>query len=114
MNRFRLMLVVLKVTTVFAAALVAMDPTVKVALIAGAALVLANIPTFILGLLSRSDAKKSLVNQAELKTAMDGNFGRLWNEKDQLRTALTDKSEKLAHAEGHREGIEAADKTHPK
>jgi hypothetical protein len=81
-----------------------MDPTVKVAIITGLFAAIPSTGMMVLQFLSRRDLKKSLSNQEDLKHSMDGNFNRLWTEKNEQTGQLADKSEKLARAEGHREG----------
>jgi hypothetical protein len=88
-------------------AVVAMDPTVKVAIIAGVALVLANIPTLIVGLLNRQAVKEMSIN-------VDGNLRRLLDDKVTASAAHAVTSNELAREVGHREGSDeerARDKT---
>jgi hypothetical protein len=106
--------IALVATTFVAAAFVASDPTVKVAIIAGVSLVLANVPMFILGMLTRRDTKQGLRNQeeqkvgiAEIKQNTDGVLAKLTSDKDKQGLELADKSDQLSRAQGHREGTES-------
>jgi hypothetical protein len=105
----------LKIATIafsaMAAAAVALDPTVKVAIIMSVPATITGLGTLALGFLNRLDQKKSLVNQAEMKDSMDGHFGKLLAEKAAQGAELVDKTDKLAHAEGRREGIESTEHT---
>jgi hypothetical protein len=91
------------------AAIVVMDPTVKVALIVAVPLAVANCGTLLLGFLNRSDVKTSLANQEKMKASMDGHFSKLLAERAQQGVELVDKTDKLSHAEGRREGIESTE-----
>lgn len=82
---------------VAAVAFVALDPTVQVALIAGSALVLTNVPTLIVAILTRKATKEMSVN-------VDGNLRRLLDEKARAATEHTVTADKLAHAEGRQQG----------
>lgn len=102
----------LATTTVISAAIIA-DPTVKVAIIAGVSLILANVPMFILGMLTRRDTKQSLQNQHEQKASLneikqntDGVLAKLNSDKDKQGIELAAKSDELSRAQGHREGME--------
>jgi hypothetical protein len=75
----------------------AMDPTVKVALIAGAAVVLASLPALIVGLLNRQAVQQMSIN-------VDGNLQRLLDEKAEQVAQLKDQGQKLARAEGVKQG----------
>ncbi len=105
-------------TTVAAATAVVMDPTVKVAYIAGVFLVVAQIPAYILGYLNyrvgRTNAQGNEVIKGQnetIKVQMDGVQSRLENRNTQQREELTDaathlheKAAALSYAEGQREG----------
>ena len=78
----------------------AVDPTVKVAIIAGSALVLTNVPAIIIAVLNRKAVEKMSIN-------VDGNLKRLLDEKVTAASEHVVTSEKLAHAEGVREGSDA-------
>jgi hypothetical protein len=98
-----------KATTAIAAAAVVIDPTVKVAIIAGVALVLANLPTFILGMLQRKDSRQIKASQSDMADSVNGHFTRLLNKQDADAASLAAKSEELARATGRREGVEATE-----
>jgi hypothetical protein len=83
---------------------VAMDPTVKVALIVATPTTITGFGTLILGFLNRRDAKLIHANTAEIKASVNGNFTKLLNAKAAQSVELKDKTEQLAHAEGRREG----------
>ena len=101
------MKIALWVTGVGAAAIVAMDPSVKVALIAIIPLTITSLGTLWMSWLTRRDARKSLVNQSAMKESMDGHFTALLAKSAQQGDELVDKTDKLAHAEGRREGVES-------
>jgi lysine/ornithine N-monooxygenase len=82
---------------------------VKIALISAITSLLIAVvtgaTTITLQLLSRRDV-------AKMQTSIDGHFGTLLAKSEQQSTELVDKTDKLAHAEGRREGVEASeDKT---
>ena len=79
-----------------------MDPTVKVALIVAIPSTITGIGTLVLGFLNRS-------TQTQMKSSMDGHFTKLLAERQQQGVELVEKTDKLAHAEGRREGVEAAE-----
>jgi hypothetical protein len=83
--------------TVVAVAFYALDPTVQVALIAGTALVLTNVPAIIIALLNRKAVDKMSIN-------VDGNLKRLLDDKAAASAEHLVTSEKLAHAEGLKQG----------
>jgi hypothetical protein len=93
---------------------------VKLALIAACSSLLIAIVTgatsVILQVMNRSDARemridtqKSLANQDAMKESMDGHFSKLLAKTAQQGNELVDKTDKLAHAEGRREGVEATE-----
>ena len=83
--------------TIAALAFFALDPTVQVAFIAAGAIVLTNIPILIIAILNRKDVKN-------INISMDGNFKRLWDEKDKATADHVVTQEKLSRAEGKAEG----------
>jgi hypothetical protein len=88
----------------------AISPTVESALIMS----IPSLGTLVLGFLIRRDNLRMLVNQAKMKESMDGHFTKLLSERQEMGEQLTDKTDKLAHAEGRREGVEATeDKARP-
>ena len=98
------------------AVIFAMDPTERVALIVAAPIMVANVGTLILGFLARQDAKaaagaarQSLKNQDAMKDQMDGHFSKLLAERKTQGDELKDVADRLAHAEGRREGMEAGE-----
>ena len=93
-----------------------MDPTVKVALIVAVPSLITGVGTLALGFLTRRDNKEMRAkqdnmqeDQSRLQTSMDGHFTKILNERTAIGEKLTDKTDKLAHAEGRREGIEVAE-----
>jgi hypothetical protein len=88
------------VGNIAALAFFALDPTVQVALIAGAALVITNIPALVIAIMNRKTTKDMSVN-------VDGNLKRLLDEKVAQAAEMADQSGKLSRAEGRREGMEA-------
>jgi hypothetical protein len=92
---------------IMAAVVVAMDPTVKVALIAIIPLTITSTGTLWMAWLTRRDARKALVGQAKIEESINGHFGKLMEEKEQQHVVLMEKTDRLAHAEGRREGIES-------
>lgn len=90
------------VVSVVAAAIFAMEPTVQVAIIASIAPTVLALGTLILGLVNRS-------TQAAMKESIDGHFTKLLTERQEQGAQLVDKTDKLAHAEGRREGVEASE-----
>jgi hypothetical protein len=101
----------LKITTVMfftiAAAIVAMDPTVKVAMIVATPGMITGIGTIILALMNRKTQQEGLKIQIETKANVDGNFSKLWEEKDRQVAQLKETQDKLSHAEGYRAGSES-------
>ena len=85
-----------------------MDPTVKVAIIVAIPSAITGLGTLYLGIMNRRDAKDIRDHVGDIKASVDGNFSRLLDEKATQRVQLVDKTERLAHAEGRREGVEAA------
>ena len=78
----------------------AMDPTVKVALIAAGALVLTNAATLVVTVMIHK-------SQREMKVSVDGNFSRVLDTNAEIGKALADKSDQLSRAEGRREGSDS-------
>jgi len=85
------------VASLAAAAVFAMDPTVKVALIAAIPASLLGVGTLILGFLNRKAQQETHDKVIDLKVNVDGRLSQ-----------LLAKTEIAAHAEGHREGVEQA------
>jgi hypothetical protein len=97
-------------------ALMAMDPTVRGAYIGGAALITSNGILGWVGYLNYKTAQESnrLAREnrqatQEMSVNVDGHLGRLLIEKEQAAMEHTVVVDKLAHAEGRREGIEVAE-----
>jgi hypothetical protein len=92
----------LKITTVIlsvaAAAIIALDPTIKVALIVATPGTITGILTFTLGILGRRDARELKMGQENMQSSVDGKLSQLIETKEQL-----------SHAQGRREGVEAAE-----
>ena len=84
---------------VLAAAVVALDPTVKVAIIAAIPGTITGLITVILGIINHR-------TQQEMRVSVDGNFKRMLDERALQTVELKDQSDKLSHAQGRREGIE--------
>lgn len=85
---------------VVAAAIYATDPTVKVAIIAAT---IAAIPPTIVGILNFFLGRANRKNIQQINVSVDGKLDRF------META-----QKLSHAEGRREGVEATeDKAKP-
>lgn len=85
--------------TVMAAAVVSLDPTVKVAIIAAIPGTITGLITVILGIINHR-------TQQAMRVSIDGNFTRMLDERAAQSAQLEDKSDKLSHAQGRREGIE--------
>ena len=85
-----------------AVAIVAMDPTIKVALIVSAPPTLTGILAFILGLMNRKELKV-------IKVDVNTNFQKLLREKEEQNKEMAAKSDQLSHAQGRREGIESTE-----
>jgi membrane protein implicated in regulation of membrane protease activity len=88
-----------------AAVIVAMDPTMKVAIVTAIPATLTLLFTILTWFMGR----KSLVNQSQMKESIDGHFTKLMEEKTQQGVELVEKTDKLSHAEGRREGIESTE-----
>jgi hypothetical protein len=95
---------------------VAMDPTIKVALIVAVPSFIGTLGTLILGFMTLSNNKslqrkqdKIAEDQEKMSNNIDGHFKTLLAEKAVQGAELLDKTDKLAHAEGRREGIEATE-----
>ena len=86
-----------------AAIVLAMDPTVKVAIIVAIPSAITGIGTLVLGILNRNKL-------GDVAVLVDGKLSRLLEEKDRQGVELSDKSDQLSHAQGRREGVEASDK----
>jgi hypothetical protein len=84
---------------------------VKIALIAAISSLLIAVVTggtsIILLFMNRKDARASLANQQQMKESMDGHFTKLLEKSAKQGDELVDKTDKLAHAEGRREGVES-------
>jgi uncharacterized membrane protein (Fun14 family) len=97
---------VLKVTTwalgVIAVAAIALDPTVKVALIVSIPPTITGILAFVLGLMNRKQLQT-------IKVDVNTNFQKLLQDKISQDKVITEQTQKLAHAEGRREGVESKD-----
>ena len=90
-------------------AVILANPTVEVALIVAIPGMITGMGTILLALLARRDARELGVSQAKMQTSIDGHFSKLLDEKQKQAEQLVDKTDRLAHAEGRREGMEAAD-----
>ena len=104
-----------------AGAALAMDPTIKVALIMSGPVTLIGIGTLTLGFLTRRDSKrmqdkqdKMQSDQAKLKDSMNGHFDKLMTEREQVgkelgiaKDQLINTAKDLAHAEGVKEGSDS-------
>ncbi len=77
-----------------------MEPTVEVAFIAAVPGTIAAIGVIILGIWNARKLK-------QIDHNVNGKLTRLLDEKVTDRANLAEKSEKLSHAEGRREGIES-------
>src|ERR1035437_3763563 len=90
------------VFTLIGAAIVAMDPTVKVAIIVAAPSMLTGIGTIILGFMNRTKLQDVHESAVRMESNVDGKLSKLLEVKQQL----SDTKETLAHAEGHREATD--------
>lgn len=91
------------VTGVAGAVIVAMDPTVKVALVASIAPTIASLGALVLGILNRNQLKV-------IKVDVNTNFQKLLQDKKDQDKEMAAKTILLAHAEGRREGVESKEK----
>lgn len=78
------------IVSVMAAAIIALDPTVQVALIMAVPTTLLGIGTLVLGFMNRNKLNK-------IDISVDGKLSQ-----------LMDTQQKLSHAEGRREGVDAS------
>jgi hypothetical protein len=85
--------IVAAVGSLAAAVFFALDPTVKVAIVAGVALVASNLPALIVALMNHKATKEMSIN-------VDGNLRRLLEAKEAQGVLLTASDKSLAHAEG--------------
>ena len=88
------------VTGIIGAVVVALDPSVKVALIASIAPTIASMGALILGILNRNQLKV-------IKVDVNTNFQKLLQDKKNQDKEMAGKTIQLAHAEGRREGVES-------
>src|ERR1022692_2647052 len=65
-------------------AVIASDPSVRVALIVAVPGMITGIGTIILALLNRKDAREIRTSQSEMKTSIDGHFTKLLDQKQVL------------------------------
>ena len=100
---------VLAVYSVIALSAIALNPTLEVAVIVAVPGTIAGMGTIFLGLLARKDARELRASQAAMQTSIDGHFSKLLDEKQKQGEQLVDKTDRLAHAEGRREGVEATE-----
>lgn len=106
MGTISAMKVAATVTAVAAATIFALDPTVQVAIIVS---VPTTVVTLVLGLMNHYELKKHRDELHVIKVEMNGNMSRILDEKAIQGVSLTEKTTALAHAEGRREGTEAAE-----
>ena len=106
-------LILLGVYGVAAAAIVVINPTVEVALIVAVPGIITGMGTICLALLNRRDARKDASEmkaiQSKMQTSIDGHFTKLLDQKQIISEQLVEKTDKLSHAEGRREGIESTE-----
>lgn len=114
------------VGTVLAGIVIALHPTVQVALIVGAtavgtALISGGISVLLRKMdrkdrekdreQEREDRKRLQSTMTEMKISVDGNLSKILSDKFEMGVRLADKSDKLAHAEGvQQERVEARDR----
>lgn len=105
------------------AVVLALDPSVQVALIMGVASIASTGGVLLMGILLRKDNRDKmkrdealLANQLEMKNSVDGALTKILDDKAKqsqqiLEQAdnLVDTKQKLSHAEGRREGIEVTE-----
>ena len=88
-------------------AVVATEPSVKLAIIAGATAV---TTTIVVKLMDRWFPSKQLQSiqaaQNRIEVSVDGNFKRMLDDKEKQDKLMTQADKDLARAEGHREGAE--------
>lgn len=93
------------VTGIVGAVIVALDPSVKVALIASIAPTIASMGALILGILNRNQLKV-------IKIDVNTNFQKLLQDKKDQDKEMATKSDQLSHAQGWKEGSQSErDKT---
>src|ERR1035437_1989831 len=90
------------VFTLIGAAIVAMDPTVKVAIIVAAPSMLAGIGTIILGFMNRTKLQDVHESAVRMESNVNGKLSKLLEVKQELSNT----QQTLAHAEGHREATD--------
>jgi hypothetical protein len=92
--------IVALVSAAIGAVILALDPTVKVALIVSIAPTVASVWAVVLGIMNRDQLKV-------IKVDVNTNFQKLLREKEDQNKEMAQKTTDLAHAQGRREGIES-------